>query len=1111
MKKRMFRNVAAVCLAMAMTVTSVSVPAQAAGKLSVSKCTIALGDSLDLNVIGAKEKSGKYTSSKKKVAAVNKKGVVKAKKAGNAKITWKKSGKKYVCKVKVVKAPTVSASKIQLEAGQTKKVSVKKYGVKKLSVKWSSADQKIATVNAGTITGVSAGKTKIKAKIKGYKKTWTKSMEVTVSGKNGGNVTPSAPVTTATSTPEATVTPEATATAAPVPTPVGDALYKGYTLKWEDNFDADTLNRDDWNVELHEPGWVNNELQSYVDSTENIYTKDGKLVLKPVKKVDADGKVSYTSGRVNTQNKHDYKYGLFEARIKFPAGKGFLPAFWMMPTDENLYGQWPRCGEIDISEVLGDNTKKTYGTIHYGTPYSSHQGDWTLETGDFAEEYHDFALEWEPGKLTWYVDGIPFYTTSDWYTAQDGEGEITYPAPYDQPFYVILNLAVGGTWPGDPDETTDFDKASMMVDYVKIYQKDSYDENVEKPKQEVVLRDPDKNGNYINNGDFATAEDLADEKDWVFMEAEGGKAAAEIKDREMQISTEAEGSVDYSVQLVQAGVPMKQGGKYELSFDAYADAARSMKVNIKAPDYGYKEYFGSNVDLTKEKQTYRYEFTMTDKDDANGRLEYNMGAAGSTAAIHISNVTLKKTGQVSEEEINQKGVLRNGNYVYNGEFQEGSNRLAYWTVDEEVASVTNVDNIRRLKVVVPAGTTADNPVLVSQKSLALQANAKYALSFDLEGESGKNIIVAVAGKDFQAELTGKAQDYNYKVETGESLANKDIVFRFSNPGTYYLDNVRIVEDSLIKNGKFDAGLAGYEAYVDGSANATCVVDSLTEENAADWTIRDTGDAAWKIQLKQNNIELEKGQWYRLSFDAKSSMDRKLMFAIQRDGSADDDWTPYSGEKIVDLGSEYQRYDLEFSMKNETDLKSILSISMGAVGGTQIKEAHRICIDNINLEKIDAPEVPEQPAGENMLKNGNFSLGSEGWENAVTAPGAAEATFDNKAVYNISNVGTADWNVQLKQSGFTLEKGSTYKVTFKASSTKARTIKLAMLTAAYDWYGGADIELEEGKEKDVECIFTVDKDTDTNMTMVISMGVIEGKDTPLSTVTLSDFQLVKVEK
>ena len=427
-----------------------------------------------------------------------------------------------------------------------------------------------------------------------------------------------------------------------------DLSYEGYNLKWEDRFEGESLNRDDWNVELHDPGWVNNELQSYVDSPENIYLQDGSLVLKPVENVSEDGSVSYTSGRINTQHKHDFKYGLFEARVKVPEGQGFLPAFWMMPTDENLYGQWPRCGEIDIMEVLGNNTDTSYGTIHYGNPHSESQGSYTLDEGSFSEEYHVFDVEWEPGKISWYVDGKLIHTEDNWYSATEGQGEITYPAPFDQPFYIILNLAVGGNWPGNPDDTTDIKNSAYYIDYVKVYQKDSYDENVTKPIEEVILRDPDENGNYIINGDFSVNEELTDDKDWVFLTALGGEAGAEIRNNEIAVTTENEGTVDYSVQLVQPNLPMKQGGVYRLSFDAYADADRTMKVGISAPDRSFRRYLNdTEISLTQEKQTYNLDFTMTDSDDANGRLEFNMGAAGSTSGIRISNVSLKKTDEIA--------------------------------------------------------------------------------------------------------------------------------------------------------------------------------------------------------------------------------------------------------------------------------------------------------------------------------------------------------------------------------------------------------------------------------------------------------------------------------
>lgn len=268
--------------------------------------------------------------------------------------------------------------------------------------------------------------------------------------------------------------------------------YEGYTKVWGDEFDGDSLNRDDWNVETHERGWVNSELQEYVDSEENIQVKDGKLVINPVKKVSsiesndaASTKevVSYTSGRVSTQNKQTFTYGRFECRAKVPKGQGYLPAFWLMANDENLYGQWPRCGEIDCMEVMGQETNKAYGTVHYGNPHAQSQG--TYYTGEnesgFSDDFHVFTCDWEPGKITWYVDGVKYHEENDWYSTTVGQGTPTYPAPFDQPFYIILNLAVGGSWVGNPNDETSFENNPYEIDYVRVYQKDSYNEDVKRP------------------------------------------------------------------------------------------------------------------------------------------------------------------------------------------------------------------------------------------------------------------------------------------------------------------------------------------------------------------------------------------------------------------------------------------------------------------------------------------------------------------------------------------------------------------------------------------------------------------------------------------------------
>ncbi|MBR6228710.1 MAG: family 16 glycosylhydrolase [Eubacterium sp.] len=435
-------------------------------------------------------------------------------------------------------------------------------------------------------------------------------------------------------------TTEETATDADIPAP------EGYHLVWHDEFDGDKLNEDDWNREKHSIGWVNHERQEYVTDEEFAFVEDGELVIWPKEVILESGNPIIRSGRINTQNKHDIKYGRIEAKLKVPEGKGFLPAFWMMPQDEEFYGQWPKCGEIDIMEVLGDQTNINYGTLHYGEPHKQNQGFIQLPEGDYAHEYHTFAIEWEPGEIRWYMDDQQYFQTSDWFTAIEGQEEKPYPAPFNQPFHVILNVAVGGDWPGDPDETTVYDERSQMrVDYVRMFQKDSYDENVQKPVKVVKFKEADDTGNFITNGDFKEDEPLNDDDSWKFLLLKGGEGEAKITgDGEMVISSTNAGTEAYAVQLVQPGMPMKKGSTYKYSFEAKADEPRTMKAAITAPDVDWIRYLDdTEVKLGKKWKTYEFEFKMKDEDDDNGRVEFNMGKTDSTATIYIRNVRLEET------------------------------------------------------------------------------------------------------------------------------------------------------------------------------------------------------------------------------------------------------------------------------------------------------------------------------------------------------------------------------------------------------------------------------------------------------------------------------------
>ena len=415
----------------------------------------------------------------------------------------------------------------------------------------------------------------------------------------------------------------------------------GYNLLWSDEFDGDTLNEENWNRELRDPGWTNNELQEYTDSDDNIFVRDGKLVLKAIK-TEKDGKEYYTSGKVNSQNKRDFMYGKVVVSAKVPEGQGLWPAIWMMPQDEQFYGQWPKCGEIDIMEVLGNQVDTAYGTLHYGEPHAEQQGTVVLTDGStFASEFHEYSVEWEPGEFRYYIDGEHYLTINDWFTAVNGEDEKPYPAPFNQPFFVQMNLAVGGNWPGNPDETTDFDNAEFEIDYVRVYQKDAYDTNVKKPEKN--FREPTADGNLIYNGDFKDAEPLDDETNWFFLLFQNGQGAAEIKDETLIITSEAEGDVDYSVQLVQPELPMIKGKKYRLTFDARADEERDIVVCVSAPTAGWIRYLPDTTQtISTEWETYTFDFEMKDKDDNNGRLEYNLGHRGSTATFYLKNVRIEE-------------------------------------------------------------------------------------------------------------------------------------------------------------------------------------------------------------------------------------------------------------------------------------------------------------------------------------------------------------------------------------------------------------------------------------------------------------------------------------
>lgn len=242
-----------------------------------------------------------------------------------------------------------------------------------------------------------------------------------------------------------------------------------WRLVWSDEFGGTALDYSKWGVAFHALGGGNNELQFYTERAENVRVVGGHLVLE-AHDDDFNGMGTirkYSSASMRTKHRGDWKYGRFEIRARMPKGKGLWPAIWMLPTDD-IYGGWARSGEIDIVEYKGDDPDHVIGTLHYGGawPKNVHSGDgFTLPKKTFADDFHVFALEWEESVMRWYVDGKLYQTQQKWHSSK-----AAHPAPFDQRFHLIMNMAVGGRWSGNPDATTKF-PARMLVDWVRVYQR----------------------------------------------------------------------------------------------------------------------------------------------------------------------------------------------------------------------------------------------------------------------------------------------------------------------------------------------------------------------------------------------------------------------------------------------------------------------------------------------------------------------------------------------------------------------------------------------------------------------------------------------------------------
>lgn len=769
-----------------------------------------------------------------------------------------------------------------------------------------------------------------------------------------------------------------------------------WSLIWSDEFEGKDIDRSKWTFDIGNwivdesgtgivAGWGNNEKEYYTDSNENAFVEDGKLVIQAKKEKIEDqfGSYEYTSAKLKSKGLFSKKYGRFDIKAKLPVGKGLWPAIWMLP-EEDKYEGWAASGEIDIMESWGSKPHTVAGTLHYGEtwPNNKYAGkEYELPKNRGIDSWHVYSLEWEPGELRWFVDGELFQTQNNWYSkGKNNATNFSYPAPFDQNFYLIMNLAVGGWFDGDPDENLSFPK-KMEIDYVRVYdlKKRDYREPIQPAPLKVVLpegaKQPLEDGNLIYDKQFdqgITEVDAGVKKldplywNFVHLPEFGGTGSITIdpidSSNYAKITTINPGNQLYSLQLIQ-NVSLGKFGKYRVSFDAKSTEERNVMVKVGAGEArGWMKYSNEEMlHLTDELQHYEFVFDMLGETDIAARLEFNLGANGMNP-VWIGNVRVEDITGMEEDENGPKKPLPDGNHIYNGTFDQGRmDRMTYWNfIDHSSESTASVDEkTRELLVTNNNGGVNPTDIQIIQKGLNLISGNEYKATFRAKAVKPTSIQLDFRSKDGGVsyssvqtiELTSDMQEYSalFTMAEGVTDTESQLIFNLGGQGeNVYLDDVVLLKttDKIdygqvdmypLKNGQFSKGLESWGNYVHYDANATISVDENGEAKVA---ITNEGNETWSVILEQGQLNLTKGVEYVVSFDARSTKVRDVEVTVEND-----QYTRFLSEKTT-LTEEMSNYRYEFKMPadNKVGLKFLLGKQNNTTIGT-----HDIYIDNVILQ------------------------------------------------------------------------------------------------------------------------------------------------------------------
>lgn len=846
-------------------------------------------------------------------------------------------------------------------------------------------------------------------------------------------------------------------------TPVGEKPIPATTIPdeqwemvWNDEFNGSAVDASKWTVQDTELVY-NNELQYYSPNNTRIVKDGNRNVLQIEAKREQKGSKNYTSGKLITKEKGDWTYGKVVVRAKLPIQQGMWPAIWMMPTDEAHYGGWPASGEIDIMELLGGQNKdhEIYSTIHYDSKKAdgSHghdQGKYTLPQGEsFADEYHDFQVEWLPGMIRFYVDGKLHHQINNWQTTAAGQPEsYTFPAPFDRPFYLILNLAVGGDWPGSPENEFVSDK--MKVDFVRVYSyknMSEWQDVTSSPIQPEKQREPQLNGNQIYNEHFTQGLDANGvPADWKFITNAGGEGKVEVIDDEMKgkaakVTISNAGTENYSVQLTQMPMYIQKDKKYKVQFDAKASANRVIRSKVTQFEKSWTNYSGEKeFPVTTDWKSYEYEFNMRNGSDNNARFEFNLGKTA--GEVSVTNVRLIEVGDADPLTVERK-ALPDGNYVYNGTFDQGKQRLGFWNTKLQSGAEADVSVNNFLKfpimerqLVVDVKQTNGQPeqVAVTQPDMKLEGNTSYGFSFDAKADTTGVMDIGLStaeGHNVQVHQGQKIQIgsdlKNYSGEIvigeGEATATSELKLLFGGAtGKVYVDNVR-----LTKRGK------------------PVTLQNYTHIPAAD---------AYMMQGLQLENSDEGGKHVSYMDDGDL-----LQFKIT---AANDGMYAFSTR----MASAKDNATVRFTVKDESGIEVAgTSLELGNTGGWQ--KYKTVYLPAVSLQagktyyvNFEGNEYNTRwlDISQSKVKNGGLNADASGWmlPESVTA-----ATYSENHGISLTVPSTTQnwWDVILQQGEQSLEAGKTYRLSFDASSSTAKTMQVVVSKAG----SNVDKYLEQSAE------------------------------------------------